>query len=55
MMETSADALMSTEADAVCGVTYRQISDECVNHRNGYHSREWDTSVATVEPWPSPC
>src|SRR5215211_3055508 len=49
MIKTFADALMSAEADAVCGAAYRQRSDERVNSRNGYRPREWDTRAGTVE------
>ena len=49
MVKTFADALMSAEADAVCGAPYGQRSDERVNSRNGYRSREWDTRAGTVE------
>src|SRR5690349_2636490 len=49
MIKTFADALMSAEADALCNAEYGQVSDERVNHRNGYRPREWDTRVGTVE------
>jgi transposase-like protein len=49
MVKTFADALMSAEADAVCGAPYGTRSDERVNSRNGYRPREWDTRVGTVE------
>jgi putative transposase len=49
MIKTFADALMSAEADAVCGAGYGERSSERVNSRNGYRSREWDTRVGTVE------
>src|SRR5829696_2390649 len=49
MIKTFADALMSAEADAVCGAAYGQRSDERVNSRNGYRAREWDTRAGTVE------
>lgn len=39
MVKTFADALMSAEADALCGAEYGQVSDERVNHRNGYRPR----------------
>ena len=48
MVRTFADALMSAEADAVCGAEYGPRSAERVNRRNGYRSREWDTRVGTV-------
>jgi putative transposase len=49
MVKTFADALMSAEADAVCGAAYGERSDERVNSRNGYRAREWDTRAGTVE------
>jgi putative transposase len=49
MVKTFADALMSAEADAVCGAPYGQRSDERVNSRNGYRPREWDTRAGTID------
>jgi putative transposase len=49
MVKTFADALMSAEADAVCGARYGVPSPERVNRRNGYRPREWDTRAGTVE------
>ncbi|GGV47034.1 transposase for insertion sequence element IS1081 [Actinomadura cremea] len=49
MVQTMAEALMSAEADAVCGAGYGQRSDERVNRRNGYRQRDWDTRAGTVE------
>src|SRR5918911_875221 len=49
MVKTFADALMSTEADAICGAPYGQRSDERTNQRNGYRAREWDTQAGTIE------
>jgi putative transposase len=42
MLKSFAEALMSTEADAVCGAAYGQRSPERVNSRNGYRQRDWD-------------
>jgi transposase-like protein len=49
MVKTFADALMSAEADAVCGAAYGERSEQRVNSRNGYRPREWDTRAGTVE------
>src|SRR5436305_5924757 len=49
MVKTFAEALMSAEADALCGAPYGQRSDERVKSRNGYRPREWDTRAGTVE------
>ena len=49
MLTTFIDALMSAEADAVCGAEYGARSTERVNTRNGYRSREFDTRAGTLE------
>ncbi|MDT0352915.1 IS256 family transposase [Pseudonocardia charpentierae] len=49
MVKQFAETLMSAEADTVCGAGYRERSDERVNSRNGYRSRDWDTRVGSVE------
>ena len=49
MVKTFAEALMSAEADALCGAGYGERSDERVNQRNGYRHRDWDTRAGTVE------
>ncbi|SEE11625.1 MULTISPECIES: IS256 family transposase [Rhodococcus] len=43
------DALMSAEADVLCGADYGQRSDERVNVRNGYRHRDFDTRVGTLD------
>ncbi|MFX1760971.1 IS256 family transposase [Rhodococcus sp. As11] len=43
------DALMSAEADVLCGAGYGQRSDERVNVRNGYRHRDFDTRVGTLD------
>src|ERR671938_1847412 len=43
------NALMSAEADAVCGAEYGASSPEGTNSRNGYRRREFDTRVGTLE------
>jgi putative transposase len=49
MIAAFANAMMSAQADQVCGAGYGQRSDQRVNRRNGYRSRDWDTRVGTVE------
>ncbi|WP_432901513.1 IS256 family transposase [Micromonospora matsumotoense] len=49
MIRTFAQAVMSAEADAICGAGYGQRSDERVNSRNGYRVREWDTRAGTID------
>src|SRR5512133_310547 len=39
MVQTFAEALMSADADAVCGAGYGQRSTERTNTRNGYRRR----------------
>ena len=50
MLTTFIDALMSAEADAVCGAEYGARSTERTNTRNGYRTRELDTRAGTLEP-----
>ena len=49
MVKEMAEALMSADADAVCGAGYRERSPERVNRRNGYRERDWDTRVGSIE------
>lgn len=49
MVKTFAEAMMSAEADAVCGAAYGTVSEDRVNHRNGYRDRAWDTRAGTIE------
>ena len=49
MIATFANAMMSAQADQVCGADYGQRSAERTNQRNGYRAREWDTRAGTVE------
>jgi len=49
MVKTFADALMSAEADTLCGASYGERSEERTNSRNGYRPRDWDTRAGTVE------
>src|SRR5262245_2541236 len=49
MLKTFIDALMSAEADTVCGAGYGQRSAGRVNSRNGYRAREFDTRTGTLE------
>ena len=49
MLKTFAEALMSAEADAVCGAGYGERSEERANTRNGYRSRGWDTRAGSIE------
>jgi putative transposase len=49
MVKDFAEALMSADADAVCGAGYGERSLARVNRRNGYRERDWDTRVGSIE------
>jgi hypothetical protein len=49
MIAAFANAMMSAQADQVCGAGYGERSDARINQRNGYRARQWDTRVGTVE------
>jgi putative transposase len=49
MVKDFAEALMSADADAVCGAGWGERSPQRVNRRNGYRERDWDTRVGSIE------
>ena len=49
MLTTFINALLSAEADSVCGAAYGARSDERTNRRNGYRHRDLDTRVGTLD------
>jgi transposase-like protein len=49
MVKDFAEALMSAEADALCGAAYGERSPERITKRNGYRERDWDTRVGSME------
>ncbi len=49
MVRDFAEALMSADADAVCGAGYGERTPARVNRRNGYRERDWDTRVGSIE------
>ncbi|WP_422935025.1 IS256 family transposase [Sinomonas sp. P47F7] len=49
MMTTFVNALLSADADAVCGASYGTASPERVNRRNGYRHRDFDTRTGTID------
>jgi putative transposase len=49
LLKSVVEVLMGAEADAICGAPYRVRSEDRVNARNGYRSRDWDTRVGTIE------
>src|ERR687897_3194487 len=49
LLTTFVNALLSADADAVCGAAYGTRSPDRVNSRNGYRHRDLDTRAGTVE------
>jgi len=49
LLTTFVNALLSAQADAVCGAGYRERTAERVNSRNGYRHRDLDTRVGTLD------
>jgi putative transposase len=49
LLGTVINALLSADADAVCGAEYGVVSPDRVNSRNGYRHRELDTRVGTID------
>jgi transposase-like protein len=49
LLGTVINALLSADADAVCGAEYGQVSPDRVNRRNGYRHRDLDTRVGTID------
>jgi putative transposase len=49
LLGTFVNALLSAEADAVCGAGYGERSAERVNQRNGYRHRDFDTRAGTLD------
>src|SRR5450432_4064137 len=49
LLTTVINALLSADADAVCGAEYGVSSPDRVNQRNGYRHRELDTRVGTMD------
>src|SRR5690625_963335 len=49
MLTTFINALMSAEADAVCGAGYGEVTSERTNRRNGYRPRRFDTRAGSLQ------
>lgn len=49
LLTTFVNALLSAQADAVCGAGYGERSNERVNSPNGYRHRDLDTGVGTLD------
>ena len=49
LVEQTVNAILSEEADAVCGASYGERSPDRTNQRNGYRDRRWDTRAGTID------
>jgi transposase-like protein len=49
LVEQTVNALLSAEADEVCGAAYGERSEQRTNRRNGYRERRWDTRAGTID------
>src|SRR3954452_3403424 len=49
LLGTFIDALLSADADAVCGAGWGQGSPDRGNRRNGYRHRDFDTRAGTID------
>jgi len=49
LLGTFINALLSAQADSVCGAEYGARSDERGNRRNGYRHRDLDTRAGTID------
>src|SRR3954466_3718515 len=49
LLSTFIDALMSADADAMCGAAYGTSSPDRANVRNGYRHRDFDTRAGTLD------
>jgi putative transposase len=49
LLATFINALLSAQADSVCGAEYGTRSDERTNRRNGYRHRDLDTRAGTLD------
>jgi transposase-like protein len=49
LLTTFINALLSADADAVCGAAWGQVSDTRINQRNGYRHRDLDTRTGTLD------
>ncbi len=48
LLGTVINALLSAEADAVCGAVYGTVTPERVNRRHGYRHRDFDTRAGAA-------
>ncbi len=49
LLQTMINALLSADADAVCGAEWGKPSPDRVTQRNGYRHRELDTRIGTID------
>jgi putative transposase len=49
LVEQTVNALLSADADAVCGAEYGERSPDRHHRRNGYRERRWDTRAGTID------
>jgi len=49
LLTTFINALLSADADAVCGAAWGQVSDTRITQRNGYRHRDLDTRTGTLD------
>ena len=49
LLSTFVNALLSAQADSVCGAEYGTRSTERTNRRNGYRHRDLDTRTGTID------
>ncbi|MCV7482004.1 transposase, partial [Micrococcus luteus] len=49
LLQTVINALLSADADAVCGAEYGQASQSRTAQRNGYRHRPLDTRAGTID------
>jgi putative transposase len=49
LLSTFIEAVMSAEADVICGAPYGVASPDRVNSRNGYRHRDFDTRAGTID------
>ena len=49
LLTTFINALLSAQADSVCGAEYGTRTSERTNRRNGYRHRDLDTRAGTID------
>ncbi|MGI5128236.1 transposase [Pseudonocardia sp. CA-107938] len=49
MLTPFINALMSADADSVCGAAWGERSEQRTNTRNGYRHRDFDTRAGTID------